>query len=127
MRKLILLASLATLACGGDDSTSPVDGGSDFTVSVVNTAFNPGNISVPAGSVVNWQWNSSGTAHNVTFDDGAPGSDNLTTGSFARTFTAPGNYTYHCSLHLPNMTGVVSVTAGTTGGSGGGGGGGSYP
>jgi plastocyanin len=130
MRKLILLASLATLACGGDDTTNPpVDGGGDFTVSVVNNAFNPGNLSVPVGTAVNWQWNSGGVAHNVTFEDQAPGSGDRTTGSFSRTFSATGDYAYHCTLHPPNMVGTVSVTASTTGGTGtgGGGGGGSYP
>ena len=31
-------------------------------------------------------------------------------GTYAHTFTQPGSYTYHCTVH-PNMTGTVVVTA----------------
>jgi plastocyanin len=131
MRKLMMFAVLATLACGGDDTTDPGDdNGSDFTVSVVNNAFNPNSLSVPAGSTVNWQWNSSGVTHNVTFEDG-PASGNKATGTFPRIFSATGDYAYICTIHAAEgMAGVVSVTASTTGGTGTGGtggGGGSYP
>lgn len=124
MRKLLLLASL-TLACGGDDSDPLDPGDGDFTISVVNNAFNPSSLSVPAGSTVTWQWNSSGVLHNVTFEDAAPGSGNLSSGSFDRAFSATGDYAYTCTLHA-GMAGLVSVTAAVTGGTGNGGGGG-YP
>jgi plastocyanin len=132
MRKLILLAPLAILACGGDDSTDPGDdNGGDFTVSVVNNDFVPSNLSVPAGSNVVWQWNSAGVTHNVTFEDQAPGSGNLSSGTFARAFATTGDYAYICTIHVAEgMAGVVSVTAATTGGTGTGGtggGGGGYP
>jgi plastocyanin len=137
---LALLVTGATLACGGDDSTDPGDGtgnGNDVTVSVVNNDFNPSTVSVPVGSTVTWQWNSSGVTHNVTFEDQAPGSGNLATGTFPRTFTATGDYAYICTIHVAEgMAGTVSVTASATGGTGGGGtggggtddgGGGGYP
>ena len=126
---LALLGVAATLACGGDDTTGP--NGGNFTVSVVNNDFNPSTLSVPAGSTITWQWNSSGVTHNVTFEDQAPGSGDRSSGSFNRLFSATGDYNYICTLHVAEgMAGTVSVTAATTGGTGGtggGGGGGSYP
>ena len=136
MRLLAALSAAATLACGGDDTTNPGDGGGNgSTVSVVNNSFSPASIDVTAGSPVTWQWNSGGVTHNVTFEDAAPGSGDRSSGSFSRTFTATGDYVYFCSIHVTQgMTGVVSVTAAATGGTGnggtggtGGGGGGSYP
>lgn len=128
---LALLGVAATLACGGDDTTSPGTGGGNFTVSVVNNDFTPTPLSVPVGSTVTWQWNSSGVTHNVIFDDG-PASAAQSAGSFARTFSATGDYAYICEFHVnEGMAGTVSVTASSTGGTGnggtGGGGGGSYP
>src|SRR3712207_8504307 len=61
------------------------------------------------GSTVTWQWNSGGVAHNVTFEDEAPGSDNRTSGSFPRTFSATGDYAYICTIHVAQgMVGTVS-------------------
>ena len=125
-----ILAVAAALACsGGDDGPSqPGDGATDFTVSVVNNQFSPSSLSVPVSSTVTWQWNAGGVEHNVTFQDG-PASGNLTSGSFPRTFSAAGTYSYVCTLHAAQgMTGTVTVTATAGGGGGsGGGGGGAYP
>jgi plastocyanin len=131
---LALLGVTGTLACGGDDNpTDPGDGADQFTVSVVNNAFNPGSISVPVNSTVTWQWNSGGVAHNVTFEDGTGNSSSMTSGTHQRTFGQTGDYAYVCTIH-PGMAGAVSVTTTATGGTGGGGtgtggggGGGGYP
>jgi plastocyanin len=131
--RTLILAVAAVLACsGGDDSPSqPGDGATDFTVSIGNNQFTPPALSVPVNGTVTWQWNAGGVAHNVTFQDGAPGSGDKTSGSFARNFAAAGTYAYVCTLHA-GMAGTVTV-AGTTGGGGtggggsGGGGGGAYP
>jgi plastocyanin len=131
-RLLALLSAAATLACGGDDEpTDPGDGNGDFTVTVVNNSFSPSALAVPVGSIVTWQWASSGVTHNVTFEDQAPGSGDRSSGSFSRTFSATGDYAYVCTLHV-GMAGAVSVTSsatggGGTGGGGTGGGGGGYP
>ncbi|HEX6434303.1 MAG TPA: plastocyanin/azurin family copper-binding protein [Gemmatimonadales bacterium] len=128
---LALLGVASTLACGGDDTTSPGTGGGNFAVSVTNNQFSPTALSVPVGSTVNWQWNSSGVSHNVTFEDQAPGSGDQSTGSFSRNFSASGDYNYVCTIHVAEgMAGTVSVTASSTGGGNGGtggGGGGGYP
>jgi plastocyanin len=130
-RQLLAAAGLVILACGGDDGPSaPPDGDGGTTVTVSNNIFTPSSLTVPVNSTVTWQWNSGGTAHNVTFADGVKSND-MSSGTYARTFTAAGSYPYACTLHPPNMTGVVTVTASTTGGdgtggTGGGGGGGGY-
>jgi plastocyanin len=78
-------------------------------VSIVDFAFQPASIEVPAGSTVTWT-NSGAAAHTVTADNGAFDSGQLEPGaSFSQTFTTPGTYTYHCEIH-PRMTGTVVVT-----------------
>ena len=133
MKHLLVIATLVTLGCSGDDSPSQPTNGSGNTVTVGNNVFTPSSLSVPAGTTVTWQWNSSGVVHNVTFDDQVTSSDR-STGSFPRTFSAAGTYPYHCTIHVAEgMTGTITVTAAGTGGGGGGGGGsgggggGAYP
>jgi plastocyanin len=128
--KIVLALGAAALACSGDDGPSqPSDGNGAVTVNVVNNSFNPDAVNVPVNGTVTWQWNSSGVVHNVTFQDGAPGSGNRSSGSFPRTFTAAGTYPYICNIHPTEMTGTVTVAAGTSGGNDGGGDGGGdgYP
>jgi plastocyanin len=43
------------------------------------------------------------------FDDGAPGSEMMNSGSFTRTFASGGTYTYHCGVHGAAMTGSIKV------------------
>ena len=127
------IATIALLGCGSDDPTGTDDPPDANTVLVRNNQFSPTPLTVAVNETVTFQWNSAGTVHNVTFDDG-PASPNQGAGSFPRTFAAAGSFPYRCTLHPPGMTGVVNVTASTDGsGSGGGtddtgdGGGGGYP
>jgi plastocyanin len=128
--RIVFALGAATLACSGDDGPSqPSDGNGALTVNVVNNSFDPGALSVPVNGTVTWQWNSSGVVHNVTFQDDAPDSGDLSSGSFARTFSVAGTYPYACTIHAAEgMAGTVTVSAGTGGGNGDGGGdGGGYP
>ena len=113
---------LALLGCGSDGPSGTDDPPDENTVLVRNNQFSPTPISVAVNETVTFEWNSGGTLHNVTFDDG-PKSPDQGAGSFPRTFTAAGSFPYRCTLHPPAMTGVVNVTA-ATGGAGGAGGGG---
>ena len=111
-------------ACGGgsDSTTGPMDTGGN-TVTVGNNFFSPADLSVVAGTTVTWTWAAGAVDHNVTFDDGAH-SATQSSGSFPRTFSAAGTYSYHCTIHgAAAMHGTVTVTSGGTGGTGGGGGG----
>jgi len=77
-------------------------------VTIKNMAFNPAQITVSAGTTVRWT-NQDSITHTVTADNGQFSSGNLTSGdSYQFTFTTPGTYAYHCSIH-PNMKGTVVV------------------
>ena len=130
MRMLVFgVATIALLGCGGTDSPTGADEQPDaHTVLVNNNQFSPTPLSVAVNETVTFQWNSGGTVHNVTFQDG-PASPSQGTGTFPRTFQAAGSFPYVCTIHAAEgMAGVVNVTApnggtGGTGGTGGGGGG----
>jgi plastocyanin len=88
-------------------------------LSIVDFAFSPAAVSVPAGATVTWT-NSGQSPHTVTSDNGAfdssPGCTYATGclnpgNAFSHTFTAPGTYTYHCRVHT-TMHGTVTVTPG---------------
>lgn len=81
----------------------------DAGVTIVDFAFQPGMISVPAGTTVTWT-NSGAAPHTVTSDGGAFDSGTIGSGGgFSASFSTPGMYMYHCSIH-PNMTGMVRVS-----------------
>lgn len=137
--RLAGLALLAAVGCGGGDSgtpTSPAAPGGANAVTVGNNFFQPAALSVAAGATVTWTWAQGDVSHNVTFDDAGPSSPTQSAGSFQRTFTGAGTFTYHCTIHgAAVMHGTVTVTAAGTGGTGGTGGsgmgggtgGGGYP
>ena len=83
--------------------------GTTFDISVVDFAFEPGTVSVPAGATVTWTNNGS-RPHTVTADDGSFDSGRLDPGEqFSQAFDQPGTFTYHCGFH-PEMQGTVVVT-----------------
>lgn len=103
---LPIVAIAVGLACS--DSSGP-GGGRSTTITVNNNFFDPTPDTVPAGQVT-FSW-ASGT-HDVTWDSG-PGTlpaniQARSSGSVAVTVTA-GTYNYHCSIHQPNMDGVIVV------------------
>ncbi len=84
-------------------------------VVMVNTSFQPKEITVVAGTTVTWT-NQDSVAHTVTsgprdaptdlFDSGPIAGG----GTFSFTFTEPGTYQYHCTPHQ-GMDGTVTVTS----------------
>jgi plastocyanin len=120
MRSICLLAAvcITASACSGDGGDPPTGGNppAEGDITVGNHFFSPDELDVAAGATVVWTWAAGAVTHNVTFD-GGPVSDNQASGSFTRTFSAPGTYPYHCSIHGASvMSGVVSVAqAGTDG------------
>lgn len=90
-------------------------------ISVADYAFAPESVTVTAGKTVEWS-NSGPSSHTVTSNSGAWNSMTLAApsgmdpyggptggGTFVMTFSTPGTYVYHCSIHA-GMTGVVVVT-----------------
>ena len=80
--------------------------------------FEPANLTVAAGTTVNWLWPVGSADHNIVPDDGnQPPSSGAPHGypkflSFE--FTTPGVYHYHCAVHGgpggAGMSGTVTVT-----------------
>ena len=89
---------------------SAVSGGGN-TITIKNFAFSPQTLTVKTGTVVTWV-NNDGATHTIASDAGSPAafsSDPLSPGaSYTFTFSQPGTYSYHCSIH-PSMTGTVIV------------------
>lgn len=77
-------------------------------VAIQSFAFGPATITVRPGTTVTWTQDDE-DQHTVTADDGSFTSSPLVTGqTYTHTFTAPGTYHYHCSIH-PFMHGTVVV------------------
>jgi plastocyanin len=80
----------------------------DAKVSITNFKFDPGTVRIKVSTTVLWT-NNDIVAHTVTFTDVA-NSPVLNRGDqFSRTFSAPGTYSYICSIH-PFMHGTVVVS-----------------
>jgi plastocyanin len=81
-------------------------------VRLVNFTFDPGTLTVPAGTTVAWT-NDDSAVHTVTADDGSFDSGRLDPGeTFSVTFDTPGEFAYHCGFH-PRMQGTIVVTEAT--------------
>jgi plastocyanin len=81
------------------------------TIVIKNFAFDPPSLTVKIGTVVTWM-NQDSASHTIVSDSGslaALSSDPLSNGAtYKFTFTQPGTYPYHCSIH-PSMTGTIIV------------------
>ena len=123
-----LLIGLALTGCGSSGGTEPAPapgggpsggGSTGVTVTVSNNDYSPGQVSVAAGTAVTWRWDScSGDGyggqvcafHSVTFDDGGPSAAARNDGSFSRSFSNAGTFTYYCTSHgRAAMAGSVVV------------------
>jgi plastocyanin len=78
-------------------------------VEIKDFAFNPAEITVPAGGSVTWT-NNDTTPHTATgLDRDALQSGAIAPGaSFTQTFDAAGTFEYFCEFH-PNMKGTITV------------------
>lgn len=79
------------------------------SVTIHNFAFGPQVVAIKAGTTVHWT-NMDTEAHTVTSDTNAFGSPVLQPGAgYSFTFTKPGTYSYHCTIH-PFMKAKVVVS-----------------
>jgi predicted lipoprotein with Yx(FWY)xxD motif/plastocyanin len=106
-----------TAAAATVGPTFPSSGGTNPTVSMKNTAFNPNTLTIRVGTTVTWSNDeTSPIPHTVT--SGSPNalsgmfdSGDLNPGqTFQFTFNAPGTFQYFCRIHGAAMTGTVTVT-----------------
>ena len=115
VRPVLLSCLLALTACSSD-TTAPR--GPAAFVSIRNFYFYPFIVSVRVGASVQWT-NYDPVSHTATSDaefwDSGPLTPavRLAGGSFQFTFTQPGTYGYHCSIHPPSLypdfVGIVEV------------------
>jgi plastocyanin len=78
------------------------------SIDVVNDAFTPSSVSVNAGESVTWNFKEKN--HNVKGEGGISGNNSFGTGTYTKTFDAPGSFSFYCEAH-PNMKGTVTVAA----------------
>jgi plastocyanin len=122
---VVVGAAFALAACSGAAATSapsPVAGPSaqasaaapaasatsGNAVTIVDFGFNPGSITVKAGTTVTWT--NTGVTHTVTSNTGLFDSGHLGSGgTFTFTFSKAGTYAYHCAIHSA-MKGEVTVS-----------------
>jgi len=83
---------------------------SEMTVEIKGFSFQPDSITVPNASTVRWV-NLDPVTHTVTSDEKSFDSNEIPAsgGEFNHTFSAPGTYGYHCTIH-PSMKGEIIVT-----------------
>jgi plastocyanin len=104
-------APTATAAPAGTTSSNSSVAQVKITEQDEKYGFAPATLTVAKGTRVEWS-NASDAPHTVTSDSGTTlASDmiNPSGGSFSFTFTQPGTYTYHCTIH-PYMKGTIVVT-----------------
>jgi plastocyanin len=103
----MLVLAFAASSVFADASVQIVEG----SVSDINSwAFQPGDVSIPAGQAVVWS-NTGSIAHTATATGGQFDTGNIAPGeSKSVTLNTPGTYAYQCTPH-PWMKGTVTVTA----------------
>jgi plastocyanin len=82
----------------------------DAEVTILDSVFQPAQITIPAGTTVVWTQNSF-LPHTVTADDGSFNSGTMGNGdTFSHTFNEPGTYPYYCAFHgAPGGIGMAGV------------------
>jgi plastocyanin len=104
-------SSTTTMSMPATTSAAPAAPVATDRVAIMGFAFGPATITVKPGTTVTWTQQDE-DQHTVTANDGSFTSSPLITGgTYTHTFTAPGTYQYHCSIH-PFMHGTVVVTSG---------------
>jgi plastocyanin len=88
----------------GACAAAPAGASAAETVTIKNFAFAPQPVEAKVGDVVTWTNEDGSTPHSATMDNGACDTKTINGGSSASlVFTAPGTYTYHCSIHPTQM------------------------
>jgi len=112
---IALLAGAAAVACGGDSAT---DGATRVELNGKQEAFEPRDVSAPAGAVAIVFRNEEQILHNVRVFDGADATGQLLGQTEVkrgpRTDTlrlelTPGTYFFDCEVHPQSMTGTLTV------------------
>jgi plastocyanin len=103
---LVTVVGLVATAARREGAKPPL---AKAEVKIDNFAFTPMDLTVPAGTTVEWV-NRDDIPHVVVSDDKKTFKSRAldTDEKYSYTFTTPGTYSYFCSLH-PKMTGKIIV------------------
>ncbi len=103
----VVVTFLAAVPCFAEDQNGAATG-QTASVSIDNSIFTPGEITVVPGTTVTWV-NNDVMPHTVVDANKSFRSRTLAKeGKFSFTFTTAGDFDYICSIH-PNMKGKVIV------------------
>jgi plastocyanin len=92
-------------------AAGPAAAGATAAARIVDFAFEPGTLTVAAGTTVTWT-HAGNAPHTITSDTNLFNSFRLAPGeTFAFRFDTPGTFTYKCEIHPARMTGTVTVQA----------------
>ena len=90
-------------AGGAACATAPTGSTATVNVTIKDFKFAPQPVQAKVGDVIQWA-NQDSAPHSATLDNGACDTKPISPGSNATlVFTAPGTYTYHCSVHPTQM------------------------
>lgn len=104
-RGLITAGILAVVAVVTPPGPARADSGA---VTISGFAFQPTTLTIATGTTVNWTNNDS-AAHTATSDTGVWSSGAIgQNGTYSFTFSQPGTYPYHCTIHA-FMKGTIVV------------------
>jgi plastocyanin len=78
-------------------------------VTVGDNFFSPSSLTINAGDTVEWRNAAGGMPHDVTADDGSFASQTASSFTFSVTFNDPGSWSYLCTVHPADMTGLITV------------------
>ena len=103
------LVVLGVVGCDGeaDDGADEGSGADAATVTMVEFAFEPSVLTVPAGTEVMFS-NADSVPHTATADDGSFDVELSASNELSTTFDEAGSFPYHCSIH-PGMTAQIVV------------------
>ncbi|HEY6691542.1 MAG TPA: ThuA domain-containing protein, partial [Solirubrobacteraceae bacterium] len=118
MRRTTIAAAAAAVAlCAGLFTASVASAQAPAaTIKAVDSpaqAFSPSDVTVTTGQTVRWEFDQAATTHTVTSTSANWSVDETRAPNGAaveHTFTQPGTYTFHCTIH-PSMIGSVAVSA----------------
>lgn len=91
--------------------TEPAAAPAPVTIEMANFAYQPGDITVPAGTAVTWVNKDNGPRHSATAADGSFDTGLLDSNQEATiVFDTPGTYLYYCTLHgSPDGSGMAAT------------------
>jgi plastocyanin len=103
----------APAACNGSAAVSSLGAPMMTIAATDNLVFVPDSSNAATGNIIEFK-NTGSVVHTVTFQDTNDGclTDNtLAPGAtWEVKFTKPGTYNYLCTIHAPNMKGVIKVS-----------------